>query len=229
MKKQLLLVILSFTLFMVNSKTLDVSGRTEIPVVEEIDLLVDGSITPQVFTPNETATYWMRCVWTLHFIDASVDFSDWGAGGGALANGTSMFYDDTNLLPGNITNNHDFVHSAYNLDWFQDDKSPNENHFVSRYSFFRYVPSGLFMPDHTFRIIVADNITAADHAIDHFKVYLKGYTYYDPPGGSQDDTPDVNIQGFLDDQFKVAIGIFPWFLLIAVVLGGLYYAGKHFK
>lgn len=202
---------------------------TQIPVIEEIDLLVDGSIIPQVFTPNETALYWMRSVWSLHFIDASVDFTVWGADGGNLENGTSMFYDDINLLPGNITNTHDFVHTAYNLDWFQDDKTPKDNHFVSRYSFFRHTPNGLYMPDHTFRIIVADNITAEIHAIDHFKVYLQGYTILNIPGGAEDETPDINIQGFLDDQLKIAVAIFPWLLLIGIVVGILYLFRKHLK
>jgi len=41
--------------------------------------------------------------------------------------------------------------------------------------------------------------------------------------------PDVEIQSFLDDQLKIAIGIFPWLLLIGIVIGFLYFVRKHLK
>lgn len=41
--------------------------------------------------------------------------------------------------------------------------------------------------------------------------------------------PDVEIQAFLDDQLKIAVAIFPWLLLIGIVIGMLYFFRKHLK
>lgn len=194
----LLLVVSLAPLFGFSVTTNRTSGAdllTQIPVVEAFNLKVDGSITPQHFTPNETFLYLERVIWTLHFTDNAIDYDLWGSGA-ALTNGTAMFYDAISLLPFNITNIHEFGHASYDFNVFRDEKNPKDNHITSRYSFNKFVPPGLFMPGHTFTVIVQDNITAAANDIDMFDLTLEGYSVEDDQPIQDDKDPDIFRQTF---------------------------------
>lgn len=167
----------------------------QIPVVEELDLLVDGSITPQVFTPNESVTMWMRGIWVVEFIDNSLNFSDWGAGN-PLTNGTALRYDNRNLIAENITSLHQMGHDSYDFDVKSDDRNPKGNHITARYTFAEFVPDGLFMNGHTLSAIVSDNQTLAANAIDTFELHLEGYLLVDDQPQEADKDPDVFRQAF---------------------------------
>lgn len=167
----------------------------QIPVVEEIDLLVDGSITPQHFTPNDSVTVWMRGMWVVEFIDNSLNFSGWGAGN-TLVNGTALRYDSINLITENITMLHQLGHESYDFDVKSDDKNPKGNHITSRYSFWKYVPDGLFMNGHTLTLIVSDNQTAATYALDTFEIHLEGYLIVEDQPAEADKDPDAFRRAF---------------------------------
>lgn len=163
----------------------------QVPVIEEMDLLIDGSATPQVFTPNASFLYLYRVVWVLSFVDNAVDFDGWGIGA-ALTNGTAMLYDSVSLIPDNITAVHEFAHVAYDLNWFQDERVPTGNYFTSRFTFSNFVPHGLLIPGHLFEVVVQDDQTDVAYAIDIFEVYLEGYQLeFDAPalGGPNEDFP----------------------------------------
>lgn len=195
----------------------------KIPVVEELDLLVDGSITPQHFTPNESVTMWMRGVWVVEFIDNALNFSGWGAGN-SLTNGTAMRYDTTNLIIENITHLHQLGHESYDFSIISDDKNPKGNHITSRYSFFRFVPGGLFMNGHTLTLIVSDNQTAAEYAIDTFEIHLEGYLLVDDQPRQDDKDPDIFRQAFSEKAlvFPSPLYAFGVILLFLAVFYGFY-------
>jgi hypothetical protein len=186
----LLLLFLTIVVTPFGSPAKAANDLVQIPVIEEFDLLVDGSITPQVFTPNASFLYLMRVIWVVYFQDIAVDFDGWGTGG-PLTNGTAMLYDGISLIPDNITHLHEFAHVAYDMNWFEDDSAPPDHHFVSRFTFTEFVPDGLLIPGHLFQVIVQDNQTAAAYDIDYFEVYLEGYTVQDAPGtgGPGEDFP----------------------------------------
>lgn len=186
---------------------------TKIPVVEQFDLLVDGSMTLQHFTPNETFLYLERVIWNLHFTDNAIDYDLWGSGP-ALTNGTAMFYDTISLLPTNITDVHEFGHSSYDFSVIRDEKNPKDNHISARYSFNRFVPPGLFLGGHNFTVIIQDNQTAAANDIDEFTLTLQGYTVADDQPEEAEKDPDMFRRAFSEKALVFPSPLYAFGLLL---------------
>lgn len=147
-------------------------GSYMIPVIEELNLTVDGSINPVLVNITKEFDYIMRIIWYLHWEENAIDYGEFGTGS-ALENGSCICYDGSSLN-GYVKNIHDFSHWAYDLRIDSDDRVPKSNHLVSRLSFFKMSPPyGLKIKDgHTFSVVINDNIPSY---CDDFAVTVQGF------------------------------------------------------
>jgi len=116
---------------------------SSVPIVEVLDLKIDGSASGGVFV-NTTKEFLVisRVIWNLEFKDQSVDFTGFGSGN-ALTNGINVYYNDVSLLDNaNISKNDDFGHGSYDISIHSDDQGANkDNILLSRWSFSKFVES----------------------------------------------------------------------------------------
>ena len=162
--KKIYLVLIIFALQLslipvVGQDVLEETGYRK-PVVESLDLMVDGSITPVLVNITKDYDYISRVIWMLHFIDNEIDYNTFGLLG-ALTNGSELIYDGSSLnMP--IKTLNDLSHMSYDLRIDSDDKNPKDNHVVGRLSFFKFVPPyGLKMKEgHTFQAKINDDLSA---------------------------------------------------------------------
>lgn len=232
MKKYLLLILLTVILSQTNAVA---AYETPLPKdfrISMVDLFVDGSITPQLLniTGFPKGTWITVLVINIHFDDNALDFNGWGAGP-ALTNGTAFLVDGVSTLGQNLTNNHGFGHISGDLTIFTDDKNPKDNHFVSRLVLAEIVPPwGIqWFDNSSLQFLVQDNQTAVANAIDEFEINVEGFSLRERHGSQQDDSPDLELTAFLGNQMRTLIGIAPWLLLIAFVIGILFYAKSKIR
>lgn len=230
--KKLLLLILVMSLLTINQA---VAYEKPLPKdfhLIEVDLFIDGSITPQLVNISGLPVgAWITVlVINFHFEDNALNFSGWGAGNN-LTNGTAFLVDGVSVLERNLTTNHGFGHISGDLTIFTDDRNPKDNHFVSRLLMTEIVPPwGIqWESNTTMQFLVQDNQTAAANALDFFSINIEGFSLRERHGLGEDGSPDVPFVEFLDNQLRVIIGIAPWLLLIAFAIGILYYAKKQIK
>lgn len=148
---------------------------TKIPLVETLNLRVDGSITPVSVLLTLDYDYVGSLVFGLDYDDpdyVAVNF----AANGSLANGTCMIVNNAPFWDFNITQNNDFNKIAYDIDIIHDDADPKETHIHARFNFDLFCPGGLPISSSTsLYFIVQDNITAAASGITTFVVVVEGY------------------------------------------------------
>lgn len=144
------------------------------PVIETLDLMVDGAITTQFInqTPN-TFSFIQRIIYGIHWENNAIDLDDFGNLEGGLVNGTKIFFD--NLLLVTFFDIHDFAHVAYDLTIMTDDKNPVDNHLAVRLSFDKFIPGGLDVrANQNLTFSVQESIN--DTVVDDFEVTLEGYS-----------------------------------------------------
>lgn len=186
------------------------------PVIEELDLFVDGSINPVHINQTGDYTFITRILFSLHWRSNVINHDDFGLVVAGLVNGTSISYDGQ-LLTGPMTNIHDFAHVAFDSEIVTDDKNPKDNHLTSRLSFFKFVPEGLRMGDNrNLTFTIEDDMTAAG---DLFVVIIEGYKTADtgnPPVNAV--WSPVNILNFWVTSVMpvAAMGIFTLVAAIAI-------------
>lgn len=186
------------------------------PVIEELDLFVDGSINPVHINQTGDYTFITRILFSLHWRSNAINHDDFGLIVAGLVNGTSISY-DKQLLTGPMTNIHDFAHVAFDSAIVTDDKNPKDNHLTSRLSFFKFIPEGLRMGNNrNLTFTVEDDMTAAG---DLFVVIIEGYKTADtgnPPVNAV--WSPVNILNFwVTSAMPVAaMGIFTLVAAIAI-------------
>ena len=174
MKKVLLVLVLFLFLIPIT----DVSSTTEpqqIPVVETIDLFIDGS-TPVRINLTKDFDYVMRLIFELEYDDPSFIGTEF-AENGPLVNGICICVYNSPLLDFNITINDHFARVAYDTTVFHDDKDPKNTHIFSRFSFFKFSPPfGLsYTNNDSLFFIVQDDMTNATYDITHFEIQVEGF------------------------------------------------------
>lgn len=149
------------------------SNSVRFMVVENVDLYVDGSITPKLINLTEDFDHVMRFVWNLIWTDNDIDYDLFGTLGGPLTNGTEILYNGTEQLKP-VTSIGDFGVVSYDVRIDSDDKNPHTNHLYSRLSFWKFVDQedGIAVHIHNIQFRVNDDITAA---CDDFFVSVQGY------------------------------------------------------
>lgn len=185
------------------------------PLIEELDLLLDGSIDPVHVNQTEDFSYITRIIFNLHWRTNAINWDDFGLIEGGLANGTSISYDRV-VLNDPITILHEFAHFSYDIDVKTDGKNPVDNHLSSRLSFFKFVPAGLLIAGaRNITFTVADDLTGAG---DLFNVILEGYK----AGETGPGTPvtatwsPVNILNFWVTNI-IPVAAFGIFILVAAI------------
>ena len=132
------------------------------PLVETIDLRLNK--------PNETFSLPFhritRIIWVLRWEDNASAFIATNFMGEVtpLTNGINIKYNEIDIIhPSNLKSNTSFAKVAYDTQLIIDDKAaPNQAYvWVSRFSFFKFVPKGLLVSgNNTFRIFSNDNLSA---------------------------------------------------------------------
>lgn len=192
----------------------DLDGRTTVPIVEEVDLKLDGSITQQVVNFSADFDYIMRLIFHLDFQDAAFLMSEFGKGT-ALTNGTQIFSEGSDLLGFNITKNEDFFRFAYDTQVIEDDAAPKAVHIYSRFSFFKFSPNGLrYSSVLSLQLKINDDLTAAGLGLADFAVVAEGFSFETEQGAI---TPKVlSPFDYLNSWAIFLISEpFLWFVLLA--------------
>ena len=194
MKKLLLVLLLSFFIIPVTNVS-SVTELRQIPVVEEIDLLVDGSITPITKGLSKTYSYISRIIIELDYDNDKFVGSEFAAGS-ALTNGTSILINGDPVFPNNITKNDQFFTLAFDVVQFTDEATPKETHIYTRLALSNVLPPfGLFYTNSSsLSFIVQDDLTAIGLAISEFEVTVAGFLY----------ETVVLAESFTDDFFLIA-------------------------
>lgn len=175
------------------------------PVINELDLFLDGSGTAITINLTKNFDYVCRFIYDLHFESNDLHFTSFGASGaGNLSTGVAVFYENELMFAKNITSIHAFTHTSYDIVILTDDKNPKVNHLACRLSFFKFVPPwGLrILNNQSLQFIVADDITAVARAISHFSVTIEGFTI--------DETKEVKKPP--SNPFETLNSWFAWFL-----------------
>ena len=145
-----------------------------VPILETIDLKVNGSINIQYLNQTpDTFSYIYRIIWVLHWENNVIDYDDFCNLDDGLINGTLILF---NNIPLNspIKDIHHFSHTSYDLTISTDDKNPKDNHLVSRLSFDKFIPGGLDVRDNqNLTFAIRDEINAS--VCDVFLVTIEGY------------------------------------------------------
>lgn len=171
---------ISLIMFVFILLALAIPARSQVqPIIEPLDLRLDGSITPIHVNQTEDFTYITRIIFNLHWASNDLKWSDFGTLAGGLVNGTAISYDNETLNdPVKII--HEFAHLAYDVEIKSDDKNPQINHLSSRLSFFKFVPIGLDMGENrNLTFSVRDNLTAV---CSLFLVSVEGWKALDDTG-----------------------------------------------
>lgn len=129
------------------------------PVVETVDLLVDGSQTAQTINLTEDFDYVNRICFVLIWGENSSDYNQFGNHTDELENGTLIYYDNSQFFDA-ITCITSFTSFSYNLQILTDDKNPIENHLIAQISFDKFIDGGLDVRVYDLQFIVQDNNTA---------------------------------------------------------------------
>lgn len=147
----------------------------KIPLVETLDLRVDGSITPVTVALTKDYDYVGSLVFGLGYTDPAYVASEF-AKGPALTNGTCMMVNNALFLDFNFTQNNDFGKIAYDMTVLHDDEDPEDTHIHARFNFDLFCPGGLAISsDTSLFFLVQDDLTAAALAIVTFVVIVEGY------------------------------------------------------
>lgn len=177
MKKMGNKILLLFLIGLGSISIIAVQGNGEIPirflVAEQVNLRVDGSITPVLINLTKDFDHVMRFVWNLIWVEQNINFDDFGTKAGPLTNGTEFLYNGTNVN-GNITAIKDFGSASYDVRIDSDEVAQTKNHLYSRLSFTKItnINDGLDVHNFDLQFRVNDNIT---DVCEEFFVFVEGY------------------------------------------------------
>jgi len=146
-----------------------------IPLVETLDLRLDGSITSILVPLTRDFDYVLRIIFHLEFNDPNYVGSLWGEGA-ALANGTSIVVENVLLIDFNITQNKHLSHLAFDSIVIHDDADPKYTRIYTKMSFGEFCPNGIrIATNESLYFIVQDDMTAAAHDVTEFTVIIEGF------------------------------------------------------
>jgi hypothetical protein len=158
------------------------------PVIENVSLLVDGSVNPVLVNLTEPFDFVQRFVINVIWTKNTIIFDDFGTLVGGLINGTQFLYNST--VFGTVNSIADFGTLSYNVRIDTDDSGVKQNHLYSRLSFFKFVDAdlGLDVQGFDFQFRVRDDNAAA---VDDFFITVQGFRLLDAEA-SPDPTTAVN-------------------------------------
>lgn len=157
------------------------STRIELPIVDVLELKVDGSGAGGVnVSLVKSFDVISRLVTHMEFLDNAIDFTGFGSGA-ALANGIRLIINfsntETSFLNGDtIQSNNQLGHVGFDIIRLADDRNPKGQVILSRLSFDKFSPVGI--DNRTgllseFFIQVQDDLTDANTT--HLEVSVEGY------------------------------------------------------
>jgi len=160
MKRNIIFLSLFLIFVSIICTTNSVAGPSTIhyPVVETVDLLVDGSITPQTISLTDDFHYVNRIGFVMIWEENSIDYDQFGNHTDELENGTLIYYNNSQIFNA-ITCIRCFTSFSYDIQILKDDKNPIENHLSARVSFNNFVEGGLDVRTYDLQFIVQDNNT----------------------------------------------------------------------
>ena len=216
--KKILLVLIVFVIF---APLTYVSGETElkqIPVVETLDLLVNGT-TPVRFNLSKDFDFVVVIIFHLDYDDPNYIPSKF-ANGPVLANGIFICVENVGLLDFNITDNEGMTNLGYETTIFQDDKVPKATHVFTRFTFQRILPPfGLvYSSNDSFFITIQDDLTAANLDIDEFEAHIAGFRY-ETVVLAEGLTDDLFLISFLNNLALYLVQY--WYVVVAVSAVGI--------
>lgn len=220
--KIVIFISIFFGLFL--STSMVFGGEVYSPVVEKIDLLVDGSITPITKNLTTTFDYITHITIELDYDDPVWIGTEFGEST-ALVNGTQILYKGTSLLGENIKKNDHFIGYFEDTDIFQDDKSPAWTHTYAKINCKSFFGQNLQISALTdLQFIVNDNITAVAIDIQEFEVYISGYTMSEV-GDNRQAPPNIfsDIQDFAVEFMKEPL----WWVTLLIPAAAIFVVLKY--
>jgi len=189
-----------------------VSASNEIiyfPIVEPLDLYVDGSVSPQTLTASSEFDYITGLLFVLIWEENSVDYDHFGNYTSSLANGTLIKYNGSQIFE-SIVSIGSFTTLSYDMQILEDDKDPIENYLFAPMAFTDFMEDGLDVRSHTLQFIVQDNNPAYCNS---FIVQVHGVRgVYSP----DNIAPPPNLLADIQD-FAVGFMSYPlWWLAILI-------------
>lgn len=154
----LTLLLMSVTLGSPITITAEGTSIIHYPVIETVDLLVDGSITPQIINYTSNFDTINRICFVLIWEENSIDYDQFGTHTSHLENGTLITYKSLQLF-NPIDCIRCFTTFTYDVQILKDDKNPIENHLTARISFNNFVEGGLDVRAYDLQFVVQDNNT----------------------------------------------------------------------
>ena len=163
-----------FVVVMTSDCGIGSQNNNDLPIIENNNLRVDGSITPVSIIPNRTNfNYITRFTFIMEF---QTNARDWDKFGDdiALTNGIAVNYANVSLFPNNIVCNYCFTVYTYDYSLLSDDKNPKSHVFNARISFDKFTEHGIKInSSHYLEFVINDNITALT-SISLFLVNVQG-------------------------------------------------------
>lgn len=147
-----------------------------VPIVEVVDLLFNGT-TPRFCNITRDFQWISRMIWALDFVSNQLLFTNF-AGGSGLTNGVDVFSNGTSFLgDGEITMNHEFAHTSFDLIVLSDEAGTKNRILLARWSFNKFVPpNGIRHIDNaSLQFLIQDDLTAVGLAITDFTVTIEGF------------------------------------------------------
>jgi hypothetical protein len=178
-KKYLLLVIV-LVVFLPNTSNVVIANPIiHEPVVEVLDLIIDGSGAGGVFVNiSKSFDFITQVIWSLDFDTNTLTMSNF-ADDTNLTNGINVYYNDVSLIDNiNITANAHFGHNAYDLSIIPSENNPKERLLNARWGFDRFSPDtgGLLInTQRTLSVHIQDDLTALT-SITLFQIIINGYS-----------------------------------------------------
>ena len=194
------------------------TAAVDIPVIDELNLYLDGSGTPILVNLTKSFDVISRVIWHLEWSSNDFFWNQFG-NAAALINGSNIVYNSTDLLPMNLTENESFAKTAYDTSVLSDTRAPKLWHLFSRLTFWKFMPAdsmGLsLLNGETFQIHIQDDITAV---CDDFSIVVEGYRQVKRQAiNAEEESPDIEIITFLQGRFNDVMTILPFIF----VFGGL--------
>lgn len=154
-----------------------ISGASPtLPVMETLDLLVDGGTTDVVVPAAGDYTFIARVIITLRFDTSTLTWTEFGDET-ALTDGFYMTYNGVNLgLTASVKNNGDLFRFGYDVNIAEDQVAVANRVVSARWSFNKWMPHGLgmFYGDDAFAFVVQDDMTALT-TVDELSATIQGW------------------------------------------------------
>lgn len=184
------------------------------PIVEPLDLCIDGSVSPLTLTASSEFDYITGLLFVLIWEENSVDYDHFGNHTSSLTNGTLIYYNNSQIFE-SIVSIGSFTSLSYDMQILEDDKDPVENYLFAPVDFTNFMEDGLDVRSRNLQFIVQDNNSAYCNS---FIVQVHGVRGIYSPDKT---TPPPNLLADIQD-FAVGFMSYPlWWLAILIPAIGI--------